>query len=57
METETKKTKTGLQAYFDAWKKLKIKADMSGSIALEAVKQNGYALQYVKEQTFGNKEK
>ena len=40
-----------LSTYFESWTKLSIKANMSGSIALEAVKRDGYALMYVKEQT------
>ena len=33
------------------WKRLSVKKTLSGNDALEAVKQDGYALQYVKEQT------
>ena len=50
------KEKSGLLAYFDQWKLLSLKIDLSGKIALEAVKSNGYALRYVKEQTFKDAE-
>lgn len=44
---------TGIAAHFEAWLKLSVKANLKGEGALEAVKQNGYALMYVKEQIFG----
>ena len=51
MKTKVKKVSTGLEVYYEQWTKLKIKANLSGESALEAVKQNGDALRYVKEQT------
>ncbi len=40
-----------LQDYKKEWDKLSEKKNLSGEEALEAVKQDGYALQYIKEQT------
>ena len=34
-----------------AWEGLPIKRNLAGAEAMAAVKQNGYALQYVREQT------
>ena len=52
METKMKEVTNGLMAYFESWKSLSVKANLSEAIALEAVKQNEDALKYVKEQTF-----
>ena len=40
-----------LQDYKQKWDNLLVKKNLSGKEALEAVKQDGNALQYVKEQT------
>ena len=40
-----------LQDYKEQYNKLSEKKNLSGKDALEAVKQNGYALQYVAKQT------
>jgi hypothetical protein len=40
-----------LQEYKEQYEKLSKKCNLSGGKALEAVKQDGYYLQYVKEQT------
>ena len=40
-----------LQNYKKGWDDLSIKCNLSGNKVLEAVKQGGYALRYVKEQT------
>ena len=37
--------------YKKQWDELSVKCNLSGKEALEAVKQYGYALRYVKEQT------
>ena len=43
--------KLTLKVMYANWKELTMKATLSGMEALEAVKRNGYALSYVKEQT------
>lgn len=40
-----------MKNYYERWKKLKNKKNLSGQEALLAVEQNGYALRYVKDQT------
>ena len=40
-----------LEQLYDKYKKLPVKRNFSGKEALKAVKKNGYALQYVKDQT------
>ena len=40
-----------MEQFYEAWKKLSIKKTLVGKEALEAVKNDGYALQYVKDQT------
>ena len=40
-----------LQDYKQKWDNLSVKKNLSGKEALEAVKQDGYALQFVNEQT------
>ena len=40
-----------LGQYYEKYKKLGFKYNLSGEEALEAVKKNGFALQYVKTQT------
>jgi len=47
----TVKKKTELLVYLDQWKSLSVKKTLTGKDALEAVKRNGYALMYVKEQS------
>ncbi len=34
---------------YKKWKELNIKCELSGKMAIEAVKRNGYSLRYVKE--------
>jgi hypothetical protein len=41
-----------LKDYKSQWKRLSIKKTLIGVEALEAVKNDGYALQYVKEEFF-----
>ena len=41
-----------LMAYKERYLSLPCKTNLKGKEALAAVKQNGYALQYVKEQMF-----
>ena len=50
MKTTTKVKKTGLSIYREQWESLTVKCSLTGKDALEAVKRNGYALRYVKEQ-------
>jgi len=45
-----------LQDYKEEYKKLRVKRNLSGDEAMEAVKQDGYALQYVSNQFFENDE-
>ena len=40
-----------IKSYKKAWLKLSVKVDLCGSAALEAVKQDGDALRYVKDQS------
>ena len=40
-----------MTTYRERWEKLTIKKNFEGKKAIEAVKQNGYALQYVKDQS------
>jgi hypothetical protein len=40
-----------LQNYKEKWDRLEEKKNLKGKVALEAVKQDGYALKYVNEQT------
>ncbi len=41
-----------MEQYYEKWKKLKIKKVLVGIEALEAVKNDGDALRYVKEEIF-----
>lgn len=43
--------------FHEKWKTLIVKRNLKNSAALEAIKYNGYSLQYVKEQIFTEKEK
>lgn len=43
---------TSIQNYYEEYKKLGMKKNLSGRKALELVKQNGYDLQYVNENIF-----
>ena len=40
-----------MKKYYEEWKRLNTKKNLTGVQAMEAVKQNGYALQYVQTQT------
>ena len=40
-----------LISLYEKWKKLSIKCELSGKLAIEAVESDGYALRYVKDQT------
>jgi hypothetical protein len=41
-----------LQNYKEKWDRLEEKKNLKGKVALEAVKQDGFALKYVNEQMF-----
>lgn len=41
-----------MERYYEQWKKLEIKKNLSGEDAAKAVEQNGNALQYVPEEMF-----
>jgi len=52
-KTETIILRGGImEQYYEKWKKLKIKKVLVGIEALEAVKNDGDALRYVKEEIF-----
>ena len=40
-----------MKKYYEEWKRLNTKKNLTGVQAMEAVEQNGYALQYVQTQT------
>ena len=40
-----------MKKYYEEWKRLNTKKNLTGVQAMEAVKQEGYALQYVQTQT------
>ena len=40
-----------MKQFYENWKKLTLKKNLSGIDALLSVKQNGHSLQYVKDQT------
>lgn len=48
---KTAGTTTKLSDYYERWKQLTPKKNLTGAAALAAVKQNWYALQYVAAQT------
>ena len=41
-----------MKKYYEEWRSLSIKRTLYGSEALEAVKRDGHALRYVKEEVF-----
>src|SRR3990167_10884464 len=52
MKTKQKETTVGIMKHYKDWLSLSVKCNLEGeAVCIKAVKQDGYALRYVKEQS------